>query len=876
MRIYYNRYYNSRPFVDKAKGSCFLGVEFCGDEGLFNLLMLHGGIPAPQVSPEERAAIYHNHLKKAVKEGSIFWKSFNLDPISVSDAILRWRDTLVESGWDIKVGSSQKLEFIRQLEPDNMPIGKADCRREVLLASKKKSILPAGTEIIVTQSKASLAPNIHAIFVNLSSHGVKIEYEPCRDVIADGDLGRLQQWMLSDRESPIELRFDGSIRLIRFHDDNEAFKYVATQTAEKGALYLCQQPKQFDNILKYLGKPVCGSVIENCEPQVVQLFMLGNGLFEYPLNVKRILAWLNSSIHPLNGKLRRLLVRALTESGGIGNEDWEHAIDDFLEDFHDEKKKKSEEKNIKKFLPLPTSSAINVNDIIELNRNMRSWATGLLAMDDFPFSEIVREQLGQIEVYSAALMSMLESNDQNTISFVELQNMCQSIVSKKPYTQYEAEVDSPAMIDKEGNIHSIAESLLWFCINDDGIEPYPYDFLTDEEYEELENGGVFLYDRTYHSNSRMEAVSQTLLRTRQLTLIETEKVKGESVKRHPLMILLNEFSGGKLAEYFEAPEIPVRYLENVEAIDNSSEEECLTLEEGVRLTLRSADNRAESYTSLEMLLEHPFDYVCQYRAKLGDITLPSVKDRERTMGNVAHLIIQNIFDEKDTAKKERKMAEDFDKVFDEAVVNCGLLLLQPEFILYHKELRNSLKNVIIGLDAIIRQNHLTVIKCETDLGGFSLSDEGKLESKADMLLMDKDGNSVVFDFKWTPNLKKYIQLVEKNRSLQLAVYSALENKRTSKNVRSAYILLPSLSLISSDFFVGFPAFKTGCADIMQEALNGYDFRRRQFAENNIERAEGFPLEDSEYGRMQESENLYPLNEDKGIVRESYKEFKKLR
>lgn len=878
MKIYYNHFYNSQPYVNIDKDTCCFDVVYCGDQGLFNLLMLHGGIPEPQISSKERAAKYHNHIKKIITKNSIFWKSFVLDSISVSDAILKWRDALVESGWDIKTGSSEKLKFISEIEPDKMPIGPSDCRREVLLTSKKKRILPEESEIIITQSQESLAPNIRAIFDNLSSHGVKIKYQPSLSVTADGDLGRLQQWMLSDRKAPIDMKFDGSIRLIRFKNDEEAFKYIATQPVDKSTLHLCQQPKQFDNNLRYLGKPVCGSIIDDCEPQVVQLFLLGNGLFEYPLNLNRILAWLNSPLNPLNGRLRYLLVKALTESGGIENEMWNNAISDYINGFQDEKKKKSEQKNIKKFLPFPISNEINIKDIIEFNKNLKNWAAGILAMDNFPFAEIVREQLAQIVEYSAALITLLDANNEKTITFVELQKRCQSIVTKKTYTQYEPELDSLVMIKDEGNIHSTAESLIWFCINDDGIDSYPFDFLTDEEYSELKNAGVFLYDRTFHSNFRMDSICQTLLRVHHLTLIETDKIKGERIKRHPLMILLNEFSNGKLDEHFERPEIPNDYKEKVDIVDNCFEEECITLEDDVQLTLRSVDGRSESYTSLEMLLEHPFDYVCQYRAKLGDIALPSLEDINRIMGSVAHLIIQNIFDEKDSASKEKMIGEDFDKVFDEAVVACGMLLLQLEFKTYLKELRNSMKDVIRGLDKIINQNELTVVKCETELEGMNLPEGGRLESRADMLLKDKGGNSVIFDFKWTSNARKYKKLIENNRSLQLAVYSALENQKTKRSVRTAYVLLPSLSLISSDCFVGFTQLETGAADIIQQAINGYEFRRKQFEENKIERAEGFLKEDSMYGEMEESENLYPLkiNDKNGLVEKSYKEFQKLR
>lgn len=43
-------------------------------------------------------------------------------------------------------------------------------------------------------------------------------------------------------------------------------------------------------------------------------------------------------------------------------------------------------------------------------------------------------------------------------------------------------------------------------------------------------------------------------------------------------------------------------------------------------------------------IQHPFTYVCESCAKLDDHAKPSAQDLEKTLGNVAHLIIEKVFD----------------------------------------------------------------------------------------------------------------------------------------------------------------------------------------------------------------------------------------
>ena len=90
----------------------------------------------------------------------------------------------------------------------------------------------------------------------------------------------------------------------------------------------------------------------------------------------------------------------------------------------------------------------------------------------------------------------------------------------------------------------------------------------------------------------------------------------------------------------------------------------------------------------------------------------------------------------------------------------------------------------------------------------------------------------------------------------------MAGKQFGKSVRTTYVLLPRMDFITSDEFKG--VSPVSCekdlseSRIIQEIKNGVEFRRKQFNNLEIERAEDCALEDSEDGRHIETDNLIPL------------------
>ena len=485
MTIYYNPAYSATPYR-KNENNVDVGNIYCGNTQLLQRLLFYAGVPFLPVSNEERIAHYHACMQGKVDASSPFYESFKTDSAGMSRTILAWRDALVEVGWNDKsyAGKSVKLSLLHDIEPENMPKGEADYWYTLIQLASAGRILPEQINVVVTCSKQEMKPHIAHILGKQQEFGVLVKYCNDKSHCASGNLGKIQEAIINQSKENIVLDDDDdTFRYISFTNEDDALRYVATEPIDRSAVYLCSKPKRFDNTLRLLGKPTIGSSMASGSPQVVQLFMLGNGLFEYPLNIHRIIEWLNLPINPIDRGLRRALCNALTESGGINNAEWNKAMSDYIASTEDEKVQKKFAKQADIFLPIPQSDTVDAESVKAFNGNLRKWATSLLAMEDFPYNDIVREQIASIESYCTTLIKMLEQAPAE-FSFLDLQLWCKNIAQPSTYTQYDAEVCSHTTIATMGDLHDIAESVVWFPAEDAGVGAYPFENLNDAEYAE--------------------------------------------------------------------------------------------------------------------------------------------------------------------------------------------------------------------------------------------------------------------------------------------------------------------------------------------------------------------------------------------------------
>ena len=874
MAIYYNPAYSATPY-HKKENNVDVGNIYCGNTQLLQRLLFYAGVPYLPVSNEERIVYYHACMQGKVNEASPFYNSFKTDSVGMSRTVLTWRDALVEVGWNARSyeGRSIKLSLLRDIEPEDMLKGEADYWYSLIKIASVGRILPENIKVEVTCCKHEVKPHIAHILDKQQEFGVSVVYCADKTQCASGNLGKIQEAIITESKDEIVLdNIDETFHYITFTNEDDALRYVATEPIDEATVYFCSKPKRFDNTLRLLGKPTIGSSMTSGSPQVVQLFMLGNGLFEYPLNIHRIIEWLNLPINPIDRGLRRTLCNALTESGGINNAEWNNAKTDYITSYKDKKEQKKFEKQAEIFLPIPKSDKVDVKSVKTFNDNLCKWATMLLAMDKFPYDDIVREQIASIESYCTTLIGMLDKAPAE-FSFLDLQLWCKNIAQPSTYAQYDAEVCSHTTIGSMGDIHDIADSVVWFPAEDAGVVAYPFENLNDAEYAEVENQGAMVYKREKHSLMNQAVMQRILLNTKSLTIIEAEKCSGEKVARHPLVLQLNERIKGGLKSIVQKNSLSKDYTTNDSKVNNQNENSIL-IELGEQVKLKERHERyedkakqAESYSSLSQLIQHPFAYVCERCAKLDDHAMPSAQDLDKTLGNVAHLIIEKVFDGRPIKDACEYYKAEYETIFEESVNEKGLLLRLPEYGIDLRRLKNKMREALGKLAETIFNNGLTVDACEYEFKQAEWIEAGNgvtLGSRADMLLSDDKGGKVIFDFKYSRSKSRKTE-VEENRALQLEVYRYMAKQEFGKetNVRVAYVLLPDVTILTADEFDDIDVIKLKAdrarADVIAEAARSYRFRWEQLKSGEIERVEGCNVSTGKYADEVAKQGLFPLS-----------------
>ena len=870
MTIYYNPAYSASPYR-KNENRVDIGNAYCGDIQLLQRLLFYAGIPYLPASDEERLACYHKHMQGKVNESSPFYNSYTTDSAGMGRAVLAWRDALVGVGWNVKAyaGESFKLSLLHDVEPEKMLPGEADYWYTLIRIASEGRILPEGFKVVVTCKKQEIKPHIAYILERQQEAGVPVEFRTGQAPCATGNLGKIQKAVIGEAKEKIVLdKNDDTFCYISFVNEDDALRYVATESIDESAVYFCSQPKRFDNTLRLLGKPTIGSSMTTGTPQVVQLFMLGNGLFEYPLNINRIIEWLNLPVSPIYSGLRKALGNALASSGGINNAEWNKAKEAYLETVKGTAVYEKAIERYDMFLPLPQTEKVDTEAVKLFNDNLCKWAEQQLANKNFRYDEIVREQIASVANYCSSLLKMLDEAPAE-LDFLDLQLWCRNIAKAGTYAQYDAEVGSHTTIATMGDIHDVADSILWFTAKDDGVAAYPFEILNNDEYDEVEKSGALPYKRVQHSLMNRAVMRRILLNAKKLTIIEAEKSKGERIARHPLILQLNEHIQGGLESIVQHEGLNTVMEKQV--INRGENKELVQL--GDEVTLKERHERetditkqAESYSSLSQLIQHPFTYVCERCVQLKDKVMPSAQDKDATLGNVAHLVIEKVFGGRTIDEVCCFSENEYERIFEESVDEKGLLLRLPEYTGDLLRLKNKMKEALGKLAVTIKNNNLTVDACEYEFKHIEWKGVGKdvtLGSRADMLLSDKEGGKVIFDFKYSRSRSRFTE-VEENRALQLEVYRFMAKQEfgTNKKVRVAYVLLPDVTIVTADEFEGVTKINLKPAreksDVISEAAKSYRFRWEQLKSGEIERVEGCSPGTGKYAEKIDTEHLFPL------------------
>lgn len=849
MKIIFSPKYSETPYVNYAQnGNILFDSKFVNGSGLLNILELRAGLTHKKTSAAEREAQYLVAVKRHADDA--FYKaSFEKDDWGVARTLLRWRDMLVLAGWEKnKRGISTKLDKLADIESDFCSNSEAD--RWVAIANYPdlNTLLTENDSIEVTSNKALIDPIIQKV---LDAFGDKVSYATI--VTPQGQDGSnlrlIQNALLENIKLDITTK-DDSFEIIEFDKQEDAYDWFVRTFEDNdndNCVVVNSDTNTYNSIATRYAKPKVDASIENSNPQLLQLFKLGLSLFERPINAYNLLSYLQLPINPIPSTLRWKLAGNLIKEGGL-NDDWYKTIEEF--DFKNEKGKDIREEKLVFLQHIDSKyekDIIPIDDIKQYNNALLQWCTKRMYADGATDNE--REIFNALTSFCSALNIVVNTHDAETIGYDKLGKWIENIYRPISMKSNDAEKGSVNMISDISLVYNSPEHLVWLDCTAKNEPPYKYNFLTETEIKGLEKQGIVLPSATEMLVAIYENRNRAIAKvTNRITLIKSSTSFNKITRENSLITELNTpiLTPKKGALELDVEEKSIDKLET--QLYYEIEQKPIVID------------RKESYSSINTLIQYPFDYVMKYAVEVYENKNNEFDDINTTRGNVAHHMVEKIFElaKNDTTEARKIIETRYDELFHSAVHSKGIILLSKENSLEYTLTKNKLKQSLLTLLAIIEENKLTPYDCEVEIE-CKLEGIGYFGAIIDMLLTNSNGDFVIFDFKWS-NSNNYKTTLEENKEVQLALYErAVMTVFEKAVVAKGYYLFPKCKLYTCDELISndniIKVTKKETVDIVSQIGESYAYRKQELANGTIEEGECQALENLEYHN---AENLFPL------------------
>lgn len=845
MTILFHPCYDTRCRLDSVRrGQALLDTLTLGPLGLLQQLELRLGLTAATTSNLLRTVDYVKLLRDyfPAHPDSPFAPSFKADEFNVAAELLRWRDQLRLAGWKASMrGISPRIDLLADLEPSFARPALGDSWQAVLEELPKHRLTDWTLELHAP--KQLLFPLYGRLIDRLGACGARI------------------------RESVQQATRPEQVRRIRVRDFAEAFRGIPTLDPKRWTL-ICSHGKLLNNVLRLNGCPTTESSIRENDSSVVQLFEAGFSLFIHPseempeaVDIYRLLNYLQARPNPIPARLNLALQRLLTSEAGIDPERWQTTVDEALtaDETDDEARNRIRRRLdalLNPFFEAVSPRAIPLDRLKMYARSLRGWALQRSRLGDEASGA-----LPQLAEMCDVMLALLDSYSEETIDGRLLQGWISSIRIDASIRNTEAQVGSFDVVEHPAALVDPVDWAVWVdCVEMPDLH-YDFEFLGPDERKGLERQGVRVWTRTEEMRVELELIRRGVGQVRrELILITPESDRGTRLEEHPIV---DDLRGEKLEPFpVETDTVPVELPPLCRKVPE------------FRITAgKIAPRETESATSLELLIQRPFDYVMQYAARLRPGGVRELDELNLIEGRVAHRTLELIV--RQTAGDRNAMAgilvrrEDFDRHFLEAVRECGLGLLLARHAIERKALQERLHNALSALMQILPRYDLRVEGVEQEASA-PLLDAGKplLTARVDLLLRNRTGDPVIFDLKWSRSEKRYEALIREGRDLQLRVYDHAVSCSLGRPVAATgYFLLKRGQLLSANLpalqgYVKQVNAPRTTAEALARIRAGYERRYQEFREGLIEEGEGLPVGELPYARTDNLELLWPLLTEK--------------
>jgi hypothetical protein len=806
-----------------------LAMPICGPLGLLQLLETRLGLKAKTVSSAHRVVEFRQILEQISIERPTFYnESFKKDPYAVAEALLQWRDALIEAGWDGLASASDtaRIRDVAAVEAqtaNRLPPGNADRLRSVLTELDSRS--PKFDSLTVRDPQNHLPKLWQLVCEKLGARYEAGAFSSVTDTKGEtSDLVQIQSLLRESHSSQrLKLRGDQSILCLT------AFSEV---TLANGAAQLLQSLRQTSNVtitlvaaesagpleqaLSSLNEPTVGFQPGSPARPIPQMLLLALRLYWKPVDPRALLEFLTHPACPVTGVLRFKLANVIAECPGIGGPQWQAAVAATKENIEnygklnaDEKKQAIErvEQDLKNWLVVAEFDAkagASGSKLSECCARVARWSALQSVADGV--SIIEAHQFRALASLSSEMAELLQS--QPTITRSQLERLLHQVSG----TGW----PGGSAVEELGHVHRAAhptavnepvDNMVWWNFS----EPAPSARLpwTTQELEQLHAHGVaFPTPETLAEMETTRWLRPVLAAKNQLVLIYPRERAGEPVAHHPLLTRLFSLLD---KESKPLPIVDLDYLISTgkaTAPWHFAQANHRPLPALRRWWKLNASNHlqprdAESYSSAEKFIYNPSAWVLHYKAglKAGPVASLRLQADYRQEGTLLHRMLDLLLAA--TGKpanwqtcSQSELNSWLEGIWPPLLEREGANLLLPG------KRADALKLLELGKQAIwellfqLRQAKVVEARANQTLQSVSFVG-GQIGGIIDLLARNQQNLIAVVDLKFGGMDVRERELRE-NRPLQLAIYGHLLRCQGQKEwPASAFFLLRRRRLIAT-------------------------------------------------------------------------------
>jgi len=801
-----------------------LGEVRIGPGGLLGLLETRLGITKPSIHPVHRIDEYMNRIEELCDDTAWYAASYSVDAWSTARQLLKWRDELVEAGWQAnqELNNSPRLAALTKLENAKTPLSKgtSDRIREVITCLKS-GITVGIDSVTLVEPLELLPPTWQQILELLRAQSSQLsQWQP--SPVPQSPATNLTKIQTILKGTPVEEPLsptDDSLILLKAENEWEAAEHLALWLASnieenhRVAIICGMDTSILDQAFAQHNLPKLGRSAPSRWREVQQILPLILANAWTPLDVRRLVELLALSMPPFPSWACRILLKAIAQEPGVGGKAWDEAMAKIEESRRLELIAKGETED-----DAATKAKTFVQEIqFLLVDNRFDPNVGIPEVRLKALCQKVIDMLGWQLEKDSRLASVIDharemqalALGKGNIPRTTLERMLDTVIGVGSTSEDSLEeAGFWHAVDHPGQLVDSWETVLWWGFNDNTGGPATY--WSEAERNELKNAGISLEESSIQRNRDAHAWQQGFMQAQNRFIgIALSQIDGEEAYHHPYWDAI-WCAATQVAGCTTEEEVETAILRDCKELEHKQNWAFAGRQHPMQEVTKEEPAKAEqqynipsglitppkrlSYSQMSTLIGCPMKWALEYHANLRLPESQTVPTGNKMIGTLCHSIVEELY-----AQANRldvavavKAAED---LYDRLLPSMASELLLDGNAVERQRYRTAVATAVGKLVHAINQRQLRVEKTEATLD--ATFNGIPFIGYADMLLRDEDGHPYVLDLKWSYTDKHHKQSVELGNALQLATYAwMIKSAVPSEQAVTGYFMLAQGKLLS--------------------------------------------------------------------------------